>query len=149
MMVTTHDIITVHGLKPQDLRLAKGDDGKLEEIIVKFISEAESMIKSYTNNDFNNEIPPAVQNVCSRLVSNMIQLVIQRRDSPIIKVNDWQIKTVSSEVFTEDLKTDLEPFIITKTTRRSHPIGFMAITGDTEHGANHRKRGRFQGHRAW
>ena len=97
MMVNVHDVITFHGLKPQDLRLQKDDTGKLDEIVETYISHAESLIKSYTNNKFNKgDVPGAVQNVCIRLVSNMIQLTIQRRDSPIIKVNDWQIRTVSS-----------------------------------------------------
>ena len=129
MMVNANDVITFHGLRPADLHLQKEDEEKLLQIVENCIKQAESLIKSYTNNEFINEVPPAVQNVCIRLVSNMITLAIQRRDSPIIKVNDWTVTTGSSEVFTSDLKEDLTPFIKEK-SYKSDTVSFYAITGD-------------------
>ena len=71
----------------------------------------------------------AMKNVCLRLTSNMVSLAIQRRDNPIIKVNDWTIQNVSSDIFTDDLKEDLRPFIKDSSNDYSK-IDFFAITGE-------------------
>ena len=61
----------------------------------------------------------------------MCTLAIQRRDTPIIKVNDWNIQTVPSDIFTDDLKEDLRPFVKDAGNDYSK-IGFFAITGASE-----------------
>ena len=61
----------------------------------------------------------------------MASLAIQKRDSPIIKVNDWTIQNVSSDIFTEELKDDLKPFIKDSSTE-PNSIGVLAITGSDE-----------------
>ena len=129
MMVNADDVIKFHGLKPQSLGFEKNEKEKLEYLIDEWISESESIIKSYTNNQFKNEVPAAVKNVCKRLTSNMINLAIQNRDSPLIKHNDWNTSIVKNEIFTDGLKADLEPFVIEHSSR-SDKVSFYAITGD-------------------
>jgi hypothetical protein len=58
----------------------------------------------------------------------MIGLAVQKRDSPIIKVNDWTIQTVPSNIFPDELKDDLKPFIKDSSTE-PNTIGVLAITG--------------------
>ncbi len=128
MMIDVDMVIDSFSLKPTHFKLEKEDTAKLEEIVEEYILQCEDLIKQYTNNTFPDEIPKSVQNVCLRLTENMIKFIIQSRDSPIIKVNDWQIRTVSSEIFTDDLKKDLAPFVI-EHSRISDPIDFFAITG--------------------
>lgn len=129
-MVDVDKVINSLSLKPTSFKLEKNEVNKLNEIVANIILQCEDLIKHYTNNDFKNKpIPHAVENICLRLVSNMITFSIQRRDSPIIKVNDWKIQTISSEIFTEDLKSDLEPFII-EHSNKSDKVEFYAITGD-------------------
>lgn len=129
MMVDVDEVIQFHGLRPKDLRFDKDDEESLRGIISDWISQCEDMIKDYTNNDFEDEVPGTVKNVCLRLSSNMITLAIQRRDSPIIKVNDWTISTGNSNIFTEDLKEDLKPFI-KEHSNFSDTVNFYAITGE-------------------
>ncbi len=130
MWIEIDDVIKFHGVKPKHLDLGKEDDAKLNKLVEDWIKQCEDLIKQYTNNKFTGGAPPAVKNVCLRLASNMIRLAVERRDSPIIKVNDWTVKSsTSSEIFTDDLKEDLAPFIIEKSTT-SDPIDFFAITGD-------------------
>ena len=59
----------------------------------------------------------------------MVNLAIQNRDSPIIKVNDWTISTVPNDIFTDELKMDLKPFI-KDSTNEPNSIGVYAITGE-------------------
>ena len=54
---------------------------------------------------------------------------IQKRDSPIIKVNEWTIQNVPSDILTDDLKDDLKPFIKDSSTEPDS-IGVLAITGE-------------------
>ena len=139
MWITVDQIINFHGLKPKNLNLDKDDYNGLDGIVSDWILQCQSLIETYTNRTYTDEnVPGAVQNVLIRLVSNMATLAIQRRDSPIIKVNDWNITTLSSDIFTDDLKQDLRPFVKDSSNDYSK-IGFFAITGeDDTHGASNR-----------
>ena len=132
MWISVDDVINFHGLKPKHLNLDKDDDSKLETIVSGWIEQSQDLINMYTNRKYTDEtVRPAVQNICLRLTSNMVRLAVQNRDSPIIKVNDWTIQTVPSDIFTDDLKEDLKPFIKDSSTEPDS-IGILAITGSDE-----------------
>ena len=132
MWISVDDIINFNGLKPKHLNLEKDDDAKLESIVSDWIIQSEDLINTYTNRKYDDEtVKRAVQNVCLRLTSNMVSLAIQKRDNPIIKVNDWTIQNVPSDIFTDDLKEDLKPFIKDSSTE-PNSIGVYAITGKEE-----------------
>lgn len=130
MWISVDEVINFHGLKPKHLNLDKDDTTKLEEIVSDWITQSEDLINTYTNRNYTDEtVRPAVQNVCLRLTANMVNLAIQNRDSPIIKVNDWTITTVPNNIFTDELKDDLKPFIKDSSTEPDS-IGVLAITGE-------------------
>ena len=132
MWISVDDVINFHGLKPKHLNLDKDDTSKLESIVSDWIIQSQDLINTYTNRKYDDEtVKPAVQNVCLRLTSNMVSLAIQKRDNPIIKVNDWTIQNVPSDIFTDDLKEDLKPFIKDSSTE-PNSIGILAITGKEE-----------------
>ena len=129
MWISVDDVINFHGLKPKHLNLEKDDTEKLEEIVSDWILQSQDLINVYTNRNYTDDtVRDAVKNVCLRLTSNMVSLAIQKRDSPIIKVNDWTIQNVSSDIFTEELKHDLKPFIKDSSTE-PNSIGVYTITG--------------------
>ena len=132
LWISVDNVINFHGLKPQHLNIKKDDtdaDNKLEAIITDWIVQAQDLINVYTNRQYTSETArPAVKNVCLRLTSNMVSLAIQKRDSPIIKVNDWTIQNVPSDILTDDLKDDLKPFI-KDSSNEPNSIGALAITG--------------------
>jgi len=132
MWISVDDVINFHGLKPKHLNLEKDDAEKLEEIVSDWISQSEDLINTYTNRHYTDEnVRDAVRNVCLRLTSNMVSLAIQKRDSPIVKVNDWTIQNVPSNIFTDDLREDLRPFVKDSSTEPDS-IGVLAITGRDE-----------------
>ena len=135
LWITAQQVINFHGLKPQHLNISKNDadaDSKLEAIITDWIVQSQDLINVYTNRNYTSEtVRPAVKNVCLRLTSNMVSLSIQKRDSPIIKVNDWTIQNVPSDIFTDELKDDLKPFI-KDSSNEPNSIGVLAITGNDE-----------------
>lgn len=129
MWIDIDDVKQFTGIQPKHLKLSSEDDSKLDEILEKWISQSEDMIKSYTNNKFTDEVPDTVKNVCLRLTANMISLAIERRDTPRTIVTDWGTRVSSSKIFTEDLKEDLTPFIKEK-SYKSDKVSFYAITGE-------------------
>ena len=138
LWITTTSVINFHGLKPKQFNLEKTDNNGLTEMLTEWIIQGQSLINTYTHREYTSTtVTPAVQNVLLRLVSNMCTLAIQRRDTPIIKVNDWNIQTVPSDIFTDDLKEDLKPFVKDSSNDYSK-VGFFAITGkddDTDGGS--------------
>ena len=129
MWISVDDVINFHGLKPKHLNLDKDDTSKLETIVSGWIEQSQDLINTYTNRNYTDEtVRPSVQNICLRLTANMVNLAIQNRDSPIIKVNDWTISTVPNDIFTDELKEDLKPFIKDSSTEPDS-IGVLAITG--------------------
>jgi len=134
LWITTTSVVNFHGLKPKQFNLEKTDDNGLDNIISEWIIQGQSLINTFCHREYTSvTVTPAVQNVLLRLVSNMCTLAIQRRDTPIIKVNDWNIQTVPSDIFTDDLKEDLKPFI-KDSSNDYKSIGFFAITGADEDG---------------
>lgn len=130
MWIDIDDVKQFTGIQPKHLKLSAEDDTKLNEILEKWISQSEDMIKSYTNNKFTDEVPDTVKNVCLRLTANMISLAIERRDTPRTIVTDWGTRVSSSKIFTEDLKEDLTPFIKEKVSYKSDKVSFYTITGE-------------------
>ena len=135
LWISVDKVIAFHGLKPQHLNIKKDDtdaDAKLEAILTDWILQSQDLINVYTNRQYTSStVRPAIQNVCLRLTSNMVSLAIQKRDNPIIKVNDWTIQNAPSDIFTDELKVDLKPFI-KDSTNEPDSIGVYAITGSDE-----------------
>ena len=135
LWISVDDVIAFHGLKPQHLNINKNDkdaDDQLAAIVTNWIIQSQDLINMYCNRNYTSStLRPAVQNIALRLTSNMVKLAVQNRDSPIIKVNDWTITTVPSDIFTDDLKEDLRPFIKDSSTEPDS-IGVLAITGSDD-----------------
>lgn len=132
MWISVDDVTTFTGLKPQHLKLDKTDTTRLNQIVGEWISQSESLIKSYCHNfSDDTNIPDAVKNVCLRLTSNMVALSMARRDTPFTQPNDWTIQILSSEIFSQDLKDDLEPYVKNVVSGKSDQVTVFTITGDS------------------
>ena len=132
MWISVDDVINFTGLKPKHLNLEKDDTTGLNNIVSDWINQSQDLINMYTNRNYTDEtVRDAIRNICLRLTSNMVSLAIQKRDNPIIKVNDWTIQGLSSDIFTDDLKDDLKPFVKDSSTE-PNSIGVYAITGRDE-----------------
>lgn len=56
------------------------------------------------------EVPDAVHSCAERMVANLVALAIQRRVTPLVKVDDFSVQLSSDEIFTRTLKDDLRPW---------------------------------------
>lgn len=128
------DVIRVSGVKPSSLKLDKGSDpdGALETLLTKWINQSMALIDSYCHRTFTKDEITAftvAESVCVRMTANMVALTQARKDTPLIKVNDWKVEISSAGIFTKELKDDLKPFVVDKSTK-SDTVDFMAVTGE-------------------
>ena len=131
MWITVTNVTDFTGLKPQHLKLDKTDTTKLTAIVEDWILQSQDLIKSYTHNNFTDEtVPDAVRNVCLRLTSNMVALAMARRDTPITQPNDWTVTILSSEIFSDDLKDDLDAYVNQAVTGKSDKVYVFTVKGD-------------------
>ena len=119
---TVDDVKNLSGVKPERLgNQFKDNESAFNALINEWIAQAEGLINSYCKRNWYPvvengtttviPVPLTVKNVCIRLVANIIALRYARKENPIKKVNDFSMTIFSSEVFTDDLKEDLKPFI--------------------------------------
>lgn len=126
---TVEEVKQLSGVTPESLKLPKGDNEALTSILTGWINQCKSLIDAHCHTSWENEVPGAVQNVCLRMASNMVALAQARKDTPLVKVNDWSVKIVDFNIFTQDLKNDLKPFVKDE-SNISDSVEFQAITGD-------------------
>lgn len=126
---TAADVKLVTGAKPETFRLEKTDTLGLDAILDAWIELCEGHIDAYCHTNFDVDTPKAVKSVCIRMAANMVAFSQARKDTPLVKVSDWNVQITSSSIFTSDLKSDLEPFVVNRRSSRNE-IDFAAITGD-------------------
>lgn len=118
---TYDDVIKMSGTNARKFGY-KDQESAFNALLTEWISQAESFINAYCRRDWNNytdddgnevtvTVPPAIKNVCTRFVANIIAFNYKRRDDPIRKVTDYSVKVFESDIFTDDLKQDLKPFV--------------------------------------
>lgn len=133
MWISIDNVTHFTGLKPKHLKLSSEDTTTFNSIVTDWILQSQDLIKNYTNNYkscLDDEVPLAVKNVCLRLTSNMVALAIARRDTPVTQPNDWTVQILTSEIFSDDLKDDLEPFVKAKVTGKSDNVIVFTVTGE-------------------
>ena len=135
LWIPVTDLIDFTGIKPQHLKLQKDDTDGLKTILDKWILQCQALITSYTHNEFTDGADDAVKNITLRLSSNMVALAMARRDTPITQVNDWTVEILSSDIFTDDLKQDLDPYVQQAITGKSDKVYVYTVTGDDPYGA--------------
>lgn len=133
---TIEDVKNLSRVTPNKLGLAKEDTDKLNDIINEWINEATALINDYTENpltttEYDNQGTKyyVYRNIATRIVSNICALSAAYKSHSVVKVNDWTIKTVPSEVFPDAMKSELNGYK-TETTGTSTKFGILTVTGE-------------------
>lgn len=129
---TIDDVIVYTQVTPKKLGIdINKTPDRFNEVITGWIIQATDLINQYTNNPVKTgaDVPPTYCNVCTRIVAHMVITAQHYKNNSLIKVNDWTLRTVPSEIFTQAEKDDLEPYILENSTRRRQRIQFTAVTG--------------------
>lgn len=127
------DVINSTGIQAQDLGFPTDD--LLKDWIGARLMEIKDMIDRDRNRDFaaeaeekGTDIPKGIHGIALRMMSNHIGAAALRRTTPIIRVDDFAIKGLEDQVFTEAIRKDLRryPAKLDGIIRR---LGFVVVTG--------------------
>jgi len=73
------------------------------------LCELQSIRVSYTAG--YSETPGIIKYVVLQLCSNILHAILQRKISPVIRVDDWSVRMLIPDVFTPELQTMLTPYV--------------------------------------
>ena len=130
------DVKNLSRVTTNKLGLEKTETEKLDTILTDWIEEASALIDDYTENpltadEVNNKTTKyyVYKNVATRIVANMCALSAAYKSFSVVKVNDWTIRTVPSEIFPDMMKAELSGYK-TETTGTSTKFGILTVTGE-------------------
>jgi len=110
MYSSVADVIAYTGIQYSDLNMDSVSE--LETYIEARLGDAKSFIDRSRNRDYEEEgtVPDGINNIAMRIVSNMLAISVLRRDTPIIKQEDYNISITNDNVLTQSIKDDLAYF---------------------------------------
>jgi len=79
-------------------------------------TQLQSVKVSYTAG--YSETPYIIKYAVLQLCSNLLHAILQRKISPIIRIDDWSVRVVLPEAFSAELQHMLEPYV-----RRAVSVG--------------------------
>ncbi|MBS7623768.1 hypothetical protein KEJ39_08910 [Candidatus Bathyarchaeota archaeon] len=93
--------------------LGFNSDAEYESWILNLLlPRCESIIEDHCGQKFDDEtVSETVKTVCALLASKILQFMVMNAAGPTVRIDDWQVQTASSEVFSPDLKKLLGPYI--------------------------------------
>lgn len=103
-------------------------DAKFEELITKWIELASDTINTYCNRKFEADIPGTIRLATALMVSNLIAFAQTRKETPIIKKDDWTVDFIGVKFFTDDIKEMLAPYDVSHVNPQR--IQVYTISGD-------------------
>ena len=56
-------------------------------------------------------MPQAIKNVCLMLAGNILHAILQRKISPVVRIDEFTVKFVVPDVFTDEMRRILAPFV--------------------------------------
>jgi hypothetical protein len=110
------EIIDYTGIEPE--QIGKETAEELEEVLLGWLVQAKDLIDADRNRNFHKEVqqgvlddvPPGINNIAMRMASNMVAIAIFRRDTGVVRLNEFEVKMVKDSVFTSDIEKDLSRY---------------------------------------
>lgn len=132
---TVKDVKDLSRVTPNKIGLDKTATTELDNILGEWILQASALINDYTNNplttaDIDGQTTKyyVYRNISTRIVANMCALSAAYKSHSVVKVNDWSISTVPSEVFPVAMKNELENYKA-ETSNNSTAFGVLTVKG--------------------
>lgn len=85
------------------------EDGLIKLYNQSVTVEEQSVRVTYTAG--YSSTPKIVKAVCKQICVRLLHSVLQRKVSPVIRVDDWTVRMVESDIFTAHMKKMLKPFV--------------------------------------
>lgn len=116
---TPEDVISYTGIKPEDLGM--DTESELKIFIVKRLIEIKDIIDHDRKRDYHAEaeesgtqVPPGIVHIALRIAKNFISHAVLSRETPIIRIDDFTIRSVEDKVMTRAITEDLKRFPLKK-----------------------------------
>lgn len=97
------------GVQPDDLGL--DDDASLVTFIEELLAEATDLmnrsIRRATNYNDEDSIPAGLNGVANDIVTSSLREMVSTRQTPVVRIDDFAVRTVSARVFTPDIQKRL------------------------------------------
>lgn len=108
---TPERVIQFTGCKPSDFGLATGDE--LADMLTGWLVEVKDLIDADRNRDYHEEpagVPAGIHHIALRMAANMVAQAMLRRETPVVRVDDFAVRMVEDSVFTNAIKSDLSKY---------------------------------------
>lgn len=131
---SVEDVTEISGInKNYFFRNSDNAETQFNNLITKWIQLASGTINTYCNRTFSqSDVPEAIRLATVLMVCNLIGFVQSRKETPIIKKDDWTVDFLDVKLFSDDIKEMLEPY--EKSRRATSNIQIYTITGDDPFG---------------
>jgi len=108
---TAEEVKEFTGYKESDFSLM--DSGAFEELIEKWIKQADAIINADRGRTFDPDEDDAayaelLRNISMRIVANYMTKAIQLRTSPVERIDDFTVRVVDSGVVTQSIRDDMQ-----------------------------------------
>lgn len=99
------------GIRAEDLGFEHEEF--LDEVLETWLIQIKDLINRDRNYDYtkDEEIPAALNNIALRMAANMVAQATLRRETPIVRVDDFNVNMVEDAVLTNAIKQDLRRFL--------------------------------------
>lgn len=107
---TAKKVKSFTGVQPGDIGAA--DDAELTTWIEDRLIEIKDLIDQDRGRDYHAEgtVPPGIEHIALRMAGNLIGFAVMRRETPIVRIDDFTIRTVEDQVFTRAIAEDLSRY---------------------------------------
>jgi len=110
------EVVRATGVQAEDLGFA--NNYELKQWLNDRLVEIKSLIDADRNRDYHAEVkrgerdqvPPGIEGIALRMAGNLVAHIIARQQTPVIRVDDWQVRVAEDQVFTNAIKKDLQRF---------------------------------------
>lgn len=105
----------------------------LDNMLDKWIHISSNVISKYCNHkwknatELNTDLPSNIRLATSICVSNIIAFAQNRRDTPIINKDDWNVNFGNNSILTDDVKELIDPYVKEKQGRGTD---FFCVSGE-------------------
>lgn len=106
---TAAAVKTRTGTRPDDLGL--NDDTELVALIEELLTEATDIMnrvmRRATDWNAEDDIPAGLNGIANDIVTSSLREMVQTRQTPIVRVDDFAVRTISARVLSKDVKDRL------------------------------------------
>jgi hypothetical protein len=117
---TSTDVVAEAG-NPSSESLGFPDATSMDAHINTFlIPAAQSLIQQYLRKTYtDDEVPGGVRHAALSVAARGLIRIGVRKMGSLVRVGEWRVELASEDIFTQDLRSELDPFISRTTHTKS------------------------------